>query len=123
MRFHFALAPAIAAALLAVPFATTVMAADRDVVACDGTNWQARIDGCSRLLKRRKWPRKVLAMIYTQRGEAYHYLKQYERAIEDYDLAIRQNPGFALAYSDRGEARTELGQFDLAVADGHTLLQ
>jgi tetratricopeptide (TPR) repeat protein len=123
MRFHFSLAPAVAGALLVVAFATTVMAADRDIVACDSTNWQARIDGCTRLLERRKWPAKVLAMIYTQRGAAYGNLGQHERAIADYDLAIRKNPGFALAYAGRGEARAELGQFDLAVADGEKAIK
>ena len=118
MRFHLAVASAIAAAVLTVSFANNVAAADRDIVACDNSkNWQRRGDGCTRLLHRRKWPHKVLHILYLQRGEGYSHLKQYERALEDYNLALRYKPNSAIAHSDRGDAYSSLGQFDRAAAD------
>ena len=46
---------------------------------------------------------------------AYHYLGQYERAIEDYDQALEINPQLAEAYNNRGLAY--LGQYERAIED------
>jgi tetratricopeptide (TPR) repeat protein len=47
----------------------------------------------------------------------YHALGQAERAIQDYDQAIRIDPRFAIAYRNRGLSYAGLGQFALAIQD------
>ena len=42
------------------------------------------------------------------RGNAYGDLGQFQRAIEDYDEAIRPNPEYADAYNNRGVAYVNL---------------
>ena len=51
-----------------------------------------------------------LAEAYFNRGVAYHALGQYQRAIQDYDQALRLNSAFADAYLNRGKAYEALGQ-------------
>ena len=56
-------------------------------------------------------------MAYTNRGVAYNDLKQYERAISDYNKAIELNPNFALAYNNRGWAYYCLKKYQQALKD------
>jgi tetratricopeptide (TPR) repeat protein len=44
-------------------------------------------------------------------------IAQYDRAIEDYDQAIRLNPNNALAFFSRGRAYANKGQLDRAIED------
>lgn len=57
------------------------------------------------------------AMAHIIRVTAYAELKQFDRAIADYDQAIRLDPNDAFAYSIRGQTYAELEQFDRAIAD------
>lgn len=54
---------------------------------------------------------------YNNRGVAYDDLGQYQRAIEDYNKAIRLKPNNADAYYNRGLAYKELGQYPRAIRD------
>ena len=54
---------------------------------------------------------------YINRGHAYGYLGQYERAIQDYDEAIQIDPLAADAYYHRGRAYQELGRQEHAERD------
>jgi len=58
-----------------------------------------------------------LAFVYVDRGLAHAAKKEFEKAIADYDQAIRLSPRNAKAYYDRGLARVELKRFDQALAD------
>ena len=58
-----------------------------------------------------------LALAHYNRGIAYHDLRQYQRAIQDYDEAIRLNPQDAEAYNNRGFAYFSLGQHQRAIQD------
>ena len=44
-------------------------------------------------------------------------LGQHQRAIQDYDQAIRLNPRYAEAYNNRGIAYKNLGQHQRAIQD------
>ncbi|MSQ40500.1 MAG: tetratricopeptide repeat protein [Dehalococcoidia bacterium] len=57
------------------------------------------------------------AEAYSNRGEAYRNLAQYERAIQDLDKAIGLDPKYAVAYSNRGAAYDSQGQFERAIQD------
>jgi tetratricopeptide (TPR) repeat protein len=56
-------------------------------------------------------------MAYNNRGNSYGNLDQLERAIEDYNEAIRLDPRFSLVYSNRALAYTYLGRDEEARAD------
>ena len=47
----------------------------------------------------------------------YKSMNQFERAIEDYDEAIRLDPQLANAYLGRGVASGALGQYERALQD------
>jgi tetratricopeptide (TPR) repeat protein len=49
------------------------------------------------------------AVAFLNRGVAYAYKGQYDRAIQDCDQAIRFDPNFAVAFSNRGLAKRAKG--------------
>ena len=51
------------------------------------------------------------------RGIAYAKKGQYDRAIEDFDQAIRLDPKYARAFYDRGNAYAAKAQYDRAIED------
>lgn len=55
------------------------------------------------------------AIILNNRGNAYYYKGQYDRAIEDYNKAIELNPNYTYAYYNRGLAYYQKVQYDLAI--------
>jgi tetratricopeptide (TPR) repeat protein len=66
------------------------------------------------------------AEAYGNRGIAYVKLGQYQRAIQDYDTAIRLKPDDAIAvavYNNRGLAYAELGQYQRAIQDYDTAIR
>jgi tetratricopeptide (TPR) repeat protein len=71
------------------------------------------IAACSRLLALD--PKSIGA--YNNRGNAYKSKGEYDRAISDYDQAIRLNPKLAIAYHGRGNAYNSKGDYDRAIAD------
>jgi len=56
-------------------------------------------------------------MAYNNRGSAFHYKGQYDRAISDYNKAIEIDPEYALAYFNRGVAYFKKGDYDRAWED------
>ena len=54
---------------------------------------------------------------YSYRGLSYIGLRQHQRAIQDYDMAIQVNPRSSKAYYNRGNAYSTLGQDAKADAD------
>lgn len=57
------------------------------------------------------------AVVYSNRGQVYTILDQYQRAIQDLHEAIRLDPQLAEAYNNRGFAYDSLGQFQRAIDD------
>ena len=57
------------------------------------------------------------AIAYSNRGLAYHGLKQYQKAVDDYSQAIKLDPGYAVAYNNRGNSYYELNKYELALND------
>ena len=63
-----------------------------------------RIDSCTWLLKSGDISENDYSHVYQNRGYGHLYKSQYDRAIRDYDEAIRLNPKIVFAYSGRGYA-------------------
>ncbi len=76
-----------------------------------------QIGACTAVIRSGDWSGKNLAIAYNQRGAAYISLKQYTRAIEDFDRAIRLEPGDAVAYNNRGFAYINLKQSARAIEE------
>jgi tetratricopeptide (TPR) repeat protein len=59
-----------------------------------------------------------LAEVYVSRGILYHFLRDFQRAINDYSLAIEMNvSNMHIAYFDRGMAYEELEMLEEAKND------
>ena len=56
-------------------------------------------------------------MAYHNRGFVWHRKQDYDKALADYDAAIRLDPKYAVAYANRGAAYKEKGDLDRAIAD------
>ena len=57
------------------------------------------------------------AEFYLTRGENFSGVRQYDRAIADYSMAIQLKPDYAEAYNDRGFAYYLKGDSERAIAD------
>ena len=82
----------------------------------DATDDQT-IQGCSNVIKANREAPQDLANAYFNRGSAYAGKFQYERAIQDYDQAIKLVPAFSRAFQQRGLAYANKRQFARAIQD------
>jgi lipoprotein NlpI len=76
-----------------------------------------RISGCTASIQSGRWSGRGLAWAFNNRGLAYAKNGQYDRAIADYDQAIRLNPQDANAFNNRGVAYDDKSQYDRAIQD------
>ena len=90
---------------------------ERDLVDCAGSNARTALSSCSRILKLEKFGKRRRAYIYISRGIANSKLKQYHRAIQDYDAAINLSPKNPIAHTIRGNAYFSLKQYRRAIQD------
>jgi tetratricopeptide (TPR) repeat protein len=87
--------------------------------------WTADADRCAHLGKVSECTAAIesgqlsganLAKTFHNRGLAYYRDKEYDRAIQDFDQALRLNPGFVPAFVQRGLAYENKGNATRAVA-------
>ena len=76
-----------------------------------------QISGCTAVLQSDRTSAGNRAVAYTNRGMAYAGKKDYDRAIADFNEAIKINPNLAMAYNNRGSAVQSKGDYDRAIAD------
>jgi len=74
-----------------------------------------QISGCTAVIGSGQWEGSDLAWAYNNRGFAYFDLAEYQRAIEDYDHALRLDPKLADAHFNRGLSFFRLGDFAPAI--------
>src|SRR5215468_9510702 len=79
------------------------------------TNSEMAINYCTQAIESGQLSGKGLAFAFYKRASGYYERGQYDRAIEDYNQAIRLNPNHANAFSNRGVAYGRKGDYDRAI--------
>lgn len=65
----------------------------------------------------RELQRQPTALLYSERGMIWNERGEHDKAIRDYDEAIRLDPGLKQFYNNRGVALVDKRNFDKAIAD------
>ncbi len=86
---------------------------------CEDTSTYShtRIVACTWLIKTDRLARVHLAETFYNRGTLFYEKGFRDRAISDFDAALRLTPDFANAYHARGMAYEDNGMFDHALRD------
>lgn len=82
-----------------------------------GQPTDARIAACTRAITSGELSSENLGITYNNRGNGWVNNGEYDKAIADYDEAIRLNAQRALTYGNRGNAWYRKGDNDRAIAD------
>jgi tetratricopeptide (TPR) repeat protein len=99
--------------------AVTLLAQTReeDWKQCVSHDPDLSITGCTPLIQSGQETGAKLAKAFYNRGNAYLRKREYDRAIQDDDEAIRLDPSNALALNSRGIAHKDKGEYDRAIQD------
>ena len=91
----------------------------QEIRMCDfgGSHPDIRIIACTRNIQSGRFTGRNLAIAFTNRGLAYKSKGLWNRAIADYDEAIRLMPEMVFAFNNRGNAYYHKGQFERALRD------
>jgi tetratricopeptide (TPR) repeat protein len=114
MRIDILSCTVLAAIALSSP-ATT--ASERDRGNCSGNDPALMIRGCTQVIEDASESDSNRALALHMRGLAYVARGDNDRAITDYNEAIRLNPTNGLTFNERGLAYKAKGDVDRAIAD------
>src|SRR5450830_460290 len=92
---------AILILLICIPLAP--VAAD-DVGSCASARGDEALEACSRVIESGQTSGVGLAVVHRNRGNAFRIKGDNDRAIADFDAAIRLDPKYAFAFYNRGLA-------------------
>jgi tetratricopeptide (TPR) repeat protein len=84
---------------------------------CDADDPDRNIAGCTRIIDDADEGKAMRGVAYVARGLAWQSKGDLDRALSDFNEAIRINPKDALAYNDRGMLWRERGDSDRAIED------
>ena len=98
----------------------TVENASRDCLSDDNSR---RISGCTTMLESPGLPDDQRSIAHGMRALAYSLLGMFDKAIVDYDEAIRIKPDFALALNNRAWAYYKIGRADEGLEDVNQALR
>jgi tetratricopeptide (TPR) repeat protein len=87
------------------------------------TAWDLQVKSCTALIQSDRETTKTRAIAYNNRGIAYFETQDYDRALADYNAAIRLDPEFAAATYNRGNAYRAKGDNDRAIIDYNEALR
>jgi len=73
------------------------------------------ISGCTAVIQGGKENQQDLAIAYYNRGIGYQNKKDPDRALADYDQALRLRPNYSSAFNNRGNVFQSLGKYERAV--------
>jgi tetratricopeptide (TPR) repeat protein len=104
-------------------FKATAQSLDQQWAWCRGEYSARLIPACSSVIRSHQQAPVNLARAFFYRGRALAAKGQFDRAIQDFDQAIRLDPGFPDAFNFRGVAQVGEGQFERAIADFDQAIQ
>jgi hypothetical protein len=110
---------AVAIAMLAISpaFAQTQRQLDHCANKDDSFAPALRIEGCTATIKQAAGTGENLSWAFYNRGIAYAKKGDLDRAIADFDQALRLDPDSTFALNNRGAAYARKGQYSEAIAD------
>jgi tetratricopeptide (TPR) repeat protein len=109
---------AFASALIALFSILAAPARADDMETCKKSDGDDALAACTRLISSKTLRGGELAQAYVSRGLIYIRFKaDWDRAIADYDEALKLNPKFAGAYAGRAAANLRKGNIDRALPD------
>src|SRR5262249_46823091 len=103
--------------MLAANISTVSGATSDDLASCAKESGAPAIAACSRLIESRTLAGQPLAAVYNNRGFEDRTKGDLDRAIADYNEAIRADPERAEPYNNRGRVHHVKGDLDRAIAD------
>src|SRR5256886_16094329 len=89
----------------------------------DAVTVDQRLDGCSAVIKAARDKGDKLAGAFNNRAIGYRLKGEYDRAIADYNQAIKLKADFAAAFDNRCWARAVVGILKPALADCNEALR
>jgi lipoprotein NlpI len=99
-------------------------ATPRDIVACAQDRVaDLAIAGCTRIIEDARQKPKARGVAFYNRGNAYVLKADHDKAIADFDEALKLEPKNASIYNNRGNARHDKGEDDAAMADFEAALK
>jgi tetratricopeptide (TPR) repeat protein len=75
------------------------------------------IRACTAVIRSGRENPENLARAFFNRGRAWADKTQYDRAVQDFDQALRLDPNYPDAYNSRGVAYSGMGQTERAIQD------
>lgn len=106
----------------ALSILTTVLPAVADP-ACLENSGEAAIKACTAAIGSGKHKGEELASLHFRRGTIHYDLDQYDRALEDFNAAIKHHPESSAAYSGRATVQVDKKNYDQAIADFSTAIK
>src|SRR5688500_4663496 len=88
-----------------------------DWPACENSDPDVSIAGCSAIIEAGKDSKKNIATAHYNRGNAYQAKGERALAITDYSRAMSLNPKHAKAYHMRGNVYYDRGDYARTIAD------
>ena len=104
MRTSFHVAAAVSA-LLALLVTPALAASTKDMADCEQmTNPTLKISACTRILQSGKPASDAKAAAWHHRGVGYLLQQNFDRAIVEFNEALRTDPAYKRSYNSRGNA-------------------
>jgi tetratricopeptide (TPR) repeat protein len=107
---------------LALAAGSASAATDKDRQDCDARDPERNVAGCTRIVEDTHEGAAMRGAAYVARGLAWQSKGDSDRALADFNAAIKLNPKDALAYNNRGMLWRERGDSDRAIADFTTAI-
>jgi len=118
-RFTWSLSPFVLIAALgcAQAQAPAAPAPADDAALCRTTTGDVAIAACTRAISSGKLKDHNLAAAYDKRGVEFDRKSESDKAIADFDAALRLDPGFIAPHIERARVFRKQREFDRAIAD------
>jgi tetratricopeptide (TPR) repeat protein len=89
----------------------------RQCIGREGPIANVVIEGCTAIIQAARETPAKLAIAFNNRGVAHRLNGEYDKALQDYEQAIRLNPGSPSYYNNRGIIYRIKHDYDRAIAD------